>query len=37
MEFTTTFSVINSFPNEQPQVAAGIEDLELHWAATPVE
>ena len=37
MEFTTTFSVINSCPNEQPQVAAGIEDLELHEAATPVE
>ena len=37
MEFTTTFSVINSCPNEQPQVAAGIEDLELHGAATPVE
>ena len=30
MEFTTNFSVMNCCPNEQPQVAAGIEDLELH-------
>ena len=37
MEFTTTFSVINCCLNEQPQVAVGIEDLELHWAATPVD
>ena len=37
MEFTTNFSVMNCCPNEQPQVAAGIEDLELHWAATPVD
>ena len=36
MEFTT-FSVMNCCPNEQPQVEARIEDLELHWAATPVD
>ena len=28
---------MNCCPNEQPQVAACIDDLELHWAATPVD